>query len=65
MVHQQRHMPSGKNKIRTRPQISKHHLISQREIWARRFSGNKPSLVALYENHAILFIEMLKENKKY
>ena len=32
MVHQQRHMLSGKNKLERDFQISKHHLISQREI---------------------------------
>ena len=31
MVHQQRHMPSGKNKLERDFQISKHHLINQRE----------------------------------
>ena len=29
MVHQQRHMPSGKDKLERDFQISKHHLISQ------------------------------------
>ena len=31
VVHQQRHIPSGKNKLERDFKISKHHLISQRE----------------------------------
>ena len=31
MTFQQRHVPSGKNKLEGRFQISKHHFLSQRE----------------------------------
>ena len=63
MVHQQRHMLSGKNKLDRDFQISKYHLISQREncIMSNRIVlGNKPSSVAQHQNHAIVFIEMLE-----
>ena len=49
MVYQQRHMPSGK-KIRTR--LSNNN-------------GSKPSQVALHQNHAKLFIEILKQMPKF
>ena len=50
------------NLIRTRLQISKHHLISQREHKIMDYtivSGNKPSSVAINQKHAKVFIEML------
>ena len=33
MVHWQRHMPSGKNKLERYFQISKHHFISRSEYY--------------------------------
>ena len=57
-------MPSGKNKLERDFQISKHYLISQRENEIMGYtivSDNKPSSVALYQNHTIVYIEILKE----
>ena len=55
---------TGLKKIERGFQISKHNLISQRENEIMGYtivSGNKPSPVALHQNHAIIvvFIEML------
>ena len=57
MVHQQKHMPSGKNKL---VKINKHHLIRQSKLdnVLDDCFDNKLSLVALHQNHAIVFIGM-------
>ena len=55
---------SGKNNFEQDFQISKHHFISQRENQIMGYtlvSGNKPSSVALHQNHIIVFIEMLNK----
>ena len=63
-VHQQRQMPIGKNKLERDFQISNHHFISHRKNKIMGYtivSDNKPSSVALHQNHAIvLLIEMLE-----
>ena len=57
-----RPMSSGKNKLERDFQISKHHLISQKENQIMGYMivlGKKPSSVGLHQNHAIVLIEML------
>ena len=46
------------SKLEREFQISKHHLISQKE-------DNKPPSKALHQNRAIVFIEMLLYNANY
>ena len=58
------------NKLERDFQICKHHLISQRENTIMGYtivSGNRPSSVALHvhHNHAIVFIEILKQMQKF
>ena len=51
------------NKLERDFYISKHRLISQRENQIMDYtivSDNKLSSVALHQNHAIIFIEMLE-----
>ena len=54
-MHQQRRMPSGKNKLERYFQISKHYVLNQRENVI--FLGNKHLSEDINQNNTVVFGE--------